>query len=96
MKDLEIPVITVALKPLYDFSPTRFVLKVHALFFTFLFSNKNYKAPFLEPQGHARMKDLKISVLMVALKHLHDFSRPISCQQFVFVHVCVSSFSKRL
>ena len=31
------------------------------------------------------MKDLKILVLMVALKPLYDFSRPISCQVMVLL-----------
>ncbi len=43
---------------------------------------KGYKAPFLEPEDHARMKDLKILVPTVALKPLYDFSRPISYQKF--------------
>ena len=84
-KDRKIPVQTVALKPLYDF-PDLFHAKssflVHVVAHTFW--RKGYKAPFLETQDHARMKDLKILVLMVALKHLYDFPRPIPCQQSVF------------
>ena len=43
------------------------------------------KAQSLMPQDHARMKDLKILVLMVARKPLYDPWRPISLQQFVFL-----------
>ena len=85
MKDLKILVLMVALKPLYDLSQPvsyqkLFVLVSHVFS---LFSKKGYTAPFLGPQDHARMKDLKIRVLMVALKPLYDFSRPISYQMFV-------------
>ena len=79
MKDLEISVLMVALKYLYDFpDPFRANFILCLSFLSSLFSNKCYKASFLEPQDHARMKDLEISVLMVALKPLRDFSRPIS------------------
>ena len=50
-----------------------------------LFFNNGYKAPFLEPQDHARMKDLEILVLMVALESLHEFSRPIPYQILAFI-----------
>merc|ERR1712110_1311308 len=73
------------------FTPTNsFVFHV----FVSLFSKTGYKAPSLEPQDHARMKDLKMPVLMVALKPLHDYSRPISCQKLVFSHVVFTVFEK--
>ena len=87
MNDLKIPVPMVALKPLHDF-PDPFCTKrsfYSTLLFFSQFLKKGYKAPFLEPQDHARMKDLKIPVLIVALKPLHDFSRPISYQNVVFI-----------
>ena len=75
MKDLKILVLIVALKPLPDFL---YPFRTKSSCFIPCYKKKSYKAPFLEPQHHARMKDLKISVLMVALNPLHDFSRPIS------------------
>ena len=79
MKDLKIPVLMVALTPLHDF-PIHFVptVRVCSAYVFKSFSNKAYKAPFLECQDHARMKYLNMLVLMVALKPLHDFPRPIS------------------
>ena len=75
MKDLKIPVLTVALKPPHDFPDP---LRTNTSFFSSRvcshFFKKGYTAPFLKPQDHARMKGLKILVLMVALKPLHDFS----------------------
>ena len=59
-----------------------------------MFLKKGYKAPFLEPQDHARMKDLKNSVLMVALKPLYDFSRPMSYPKFVLFHFVFTIFKK--
>ena len=59
------------------------------------YRQKGYKARFLEPRDHARMKDLKIPVRMVALKPLHDFSRPISYPKFFLCFfMCFTMFEK--
>ena len=68
-------------------------IPVNSLFFSrccfSLFSKQGYKAPFLEPQDHARMKDLKIPVQMVALKLLCDFPDPFRANSSFLVHVFV-------
>ena len=74
MKDPKILVLTVALKYQHDyFRPISYQQFVFILRCIFTMFEKRHKAPFLEAQGHARMKDLKIRVPMVALKPLHDF-----------------------
>ena len=85
MQDLKILVLMVALNPLYGFCrPLSYQKFVPRIVFTFLFE-KGYKPSFLESQDHARMEDLRIPLLMVVLKPLHDFTRPISYQKFVFI-----------
>ena len=87
----------VALKPLHDLSrpmPYQKFVFVHVIFPQLVKTDE--KAPFLEPQDHARMKDLKIPVLTVALKPLYDFSRHSSCQKFVFSsRVCLHVLKKK-
>ena len=75
----------VALKSLYDFlrpiSCQYYACVSLSLVIVF---ETCYKAPFLEPQDHARMTDIKLPVLMVAKKSLYDFTWPNSCHFYVF------------
>ena len=102
MKDLKIPVLMVALKSLYEFPDPFRAICMFFLVCLFKFvlhsfeKERLYEAPFLEAQDHARMKDLKIPVLTVALRPLYDSSQTILCQHQFFSSLFFIVFETRL